>query len=97
MCEVRFTEWTGEGGLRHPIFLGMRTDKPPTDVRREDGADPEPEAAPVEDAAAEEAPREAPGAGAARTKRSATDAPRIVRLSISRRCFGPTRATPRAT
>ena len=24
VCEVRFTEWTPDGGLRHPIFLGLR-------------------------------------------------------------------------
>jgi bifunctional non-homologous end joining protein LigD len=34
VCEVRFTAWTG-GHLRHPIFLGMREDKPPRIVRRE--------------------------------------------------------------
>ncbi|HTM58408.1 MAG TPA: DNA ligase D, partial [Candidatus Udaeobacter sp.] len=35
VCEVRFTEWTADGGLRHPIFIGMRTDKKPEDVHRE--------------------------------------------------------------
>ena len=24
VCEVRFTEWTDDGGLRHPTFLGLR-------------------------------------------------------------------------
>jgi bifunctional non-homologous end joining protein LigD len=88
VCEVRFTEWTGDGGLRHPIFLGMRTDKKPADVRREDGADPEPETALAEDEAAEEAPREAPRAGAPGT-RSAVEAPRIVRLSNLKKVFWP--------
>ena len=36
VCEVRFTEWTADGGLRHPIFLGLRDDKKPEDVVRED-------------------------------------------------------------
>ncbi len=27
VCEVKFTEWTGEDLLRHPIFLGLREDK----------------------------------------------------------------------
>lgn len=27
VCEVKFTEWTSEGLLRHPIFLGLREDK----------------------------------------------------------------------
>ena len=29
VAEVRFTEWTDEGGIRHPAFLGLRDDKPP--------------------------------------------------------------------
>jgi bifunctional non-homologous end joining protein LigD len=35
VCEVRFTEWTDDGGLRHPTFLGLRDDKPARDCRRE--------------------------------------------------------------
>lgn len=35
VCEVRFTEWTKEGGIRHPAFLGLRTDKRPEECRRE--------------------------------------------------------------
>jgi bifunctional non-homologous end joining protein LigD len=35
VCEVRFQEWTDEGILRHPIFLGLREDKPARSVRRE--------------------------------------------------------------
>ncbi len=26
LCEVRFSEWTPEGRLRHPVFLGLRDD-----------------------------------------------------------------------
>ena len=29
VCEVRFTEWTDEGLLRHPVFLRWRDDKKP--------------------------------------------------------------------
>src|SRR5262249_12249388 len=36
VCEVRFTEWTHEGGVRHPAFLGLRDDKRPEDCRREE-------------------------------------------------------------
>jgi bifunctional non-homologous end joining protein LigD len=36
VCEVRFTEWTHEGGVRHPAFLGLRDDKRPDDCRREE-------------------------------------------------------------
>jgi bifunctional non-homologous end joining protein LigD len=33
--EVKFTEWTNEPEMRHPVFLGLRTDKEATDVIRE--------------------------------------------------------------
>ncbi len=36
VCEVRFTEWTREGGLRHPTYLGLREDKKPEDCVREE-------------------------------------------------------------
>ena len=35
VCEVRFTDWTLDGGLRAPVFLGLREDKRPADCRRE--------------------------------------------------------------
>jgi predicted ATPase len=33
--EVKFTEWTADGEMRHPVFLGLRTDKKALDVVRE--------------------------------------------------------------
>lgn len=36
--EVGFTEWTRKGRLRHPRFLGLRDDKAPEDVVREEAA-----------------------------------------------------------
>ncbi len=33
--EVKFTEWTADGQMRHPAFLGLRTDKPARSVVRE--------------------------------------------------------------
>jgi bifunctional non-homologous end joining protein LigD len=33
--EVAFTEWTDEGIIRHPSFQGLREDKKPTEVVRE--------------------------------------------------------------
>ena len=35
VCEVVFTEWTGEGKIRHPSFQGLRADKKPKQVVRE--------------------------------------------------------------
>ena len=34
--EVRFTDWTNDGGIRHPTFLGLRSDTRPEDCRREE-------------------------------------------------------------
>jgi bifunctional non-homologous end joining protein LigD len=36
VCQVKFTEWTADGRLRHPVYLGLRDDKKPEDVHRED-------------------------------------------------------------
>jgi DNA ligase D-like protein (predicted ligase) len=35
VAEVEFTEWTRDGRLRHPSFLGLRDDKPARSVVRE--------------------------------------------------------------
>src|SRR4029077_15331878 len=35
VAEVEFGEWTEEGILRHPSYLGLRDDKSPTRVVRE--------------------------------------------------------------
>ena len=35
VAQVAFTEWTREGRLRHPRFLGLREDKDPREVVRE--------------------------------------------------------------
>jgi bifunctional non-homologous end joining protein LigD len=43
VAEVAFTEWTGEGKIRHPSFQGLREDKRPSEIVREQGADPPPE------------------------------------------------------
>ncbi len=64
VCEVRFTEWTHDGGLRHPAFLGLRDDKKPEECVRE---------TPVTLATAEPDPAEdgtSPKSAGARNKRS---------------------------
>src|SRR5262249_3445797 len=35
VAQVAFSEWTRDGKLRHPRFLGLRTDKRPVEVVRE--------------------------------------------------------------
>ncbi len=37
-CECAFTEWTREGSMRHPRYLGLREDKTPLECLREGGA-----------------------------------------------------------
>jgi bifunctional non-homologous end joining protein LigD len=36
ICEVRFSEWTAEGLMRHPVFLGLREDKSAKEVEPEE-------------------------------------------------------------
>jgi bifunctional non-homologous end joining protein LigD len=35
LCEVAFTEWTGDGRIRHPSFEGLREDKDASQVKKE--------------------------------------------------------------
>jgi bifunctional non-homologous end joining protein LigD len=37
VAQVSYTEWTKDGKLRHPVFLGLRDDKDPKDVVLGDG------------------------------------------------------------
>ncbi|MBV8807291.1 MAG: DNA ligase D [Acidobacteriaceae bacterium] len=47
VCEIRFHEWTKDGMLRAPVFIGLREDKEPQEVVREEPAEePQPAAAP---------------------------------------------------
>ncbi|MCB0871445.1 MAG: hypothetical protein KDB52_11485, partial [Solirubrobacterales bacterium] len=36
VVEVRFTQWTRDGRLRNPVFLGFRPDKSPDQVVKEE-------------------------------------------------------------
>ncbi|MGE0450598.1 MAG: DNA ligase D [Vicinamibacterales bacterium] len=36
VAQIKFTEWTSDGKLRHPVYLGLRDDKHARDVVRED-------------------------------------------------------------
>ncbi len=40
VAQVKFTEWTHDGHLRAPVYLGLRDDKPPRDVHREEPVAP---------------------------------------------------------
>ena len=47
VCDVTFGEWTGDGKMRHPIYVGLREDKPATAVRRESPVPTEPQEEPA--------------------------------------------------
>jgi bifunctional non-homologous end joining protein LigD len=61
VVEVEFTAWTSAGSLRHPVYVGVREDKPAEQVVREDAAVDALEDRPP-GAAADEQPGEALGA-----------------------------------
>ncbi len=35
VCEVKFAEWTTDGMMRQPVFMGVRVDKSPKQVGRD--------------------------------------------------------------
>ncbi len=41
VCQVRFLEWTNDGILRAPVFVGLREDKPANEVTREEAIEPD--------------------------------------------------------
>ena len=36
VAQIKFTEWTADAKLRHPVYLGLRDDKKPGEVEREE-------------------------------------------------------------
>ena len=42
VCEVEFHEWTTDGRMRQPVFVGLRLDKPAKAVHREAVTEPRP-------------------------------------------------------
>jgi bifunctional non-homologous end joining protein LigD len=83
VCEVAFTEWTGDGKIRHPSFQGLREDKRARDVVRERPArTPHADAAP--DASGTRAVARPAARTARRTPRRATGATRARRASTPR-------------
>lgn len=39
VAQIKYTEWTETGSLRHPVFIALRNDKDPKDVHREKAAE----------------------------------------------------------
>jgi bifunctional non-homologous end joining protein LigD len=73
VVEVKFAEWTEDGKLRQPIYLGTRDDKPASEVTREDTsvqADEKPKRQRASSAVAQSAPADG-GDGDSKPKKSA--------------------------
>jgi bifunctional non-homologous end joining protein LigD len=47
VAEIAYTEWTGDGRLRHPVYLGLREDKAAAEVVEERAVAPPAEAEPA--------------------------------------------------
>jgi bifunctional non-homologous end joining protein LigD len=56
VAEVKFTEWTADGKLRHPTYVGLRDDVEPSSVRREPNMPSQRSAARVRGSTAPRAP-----------------------------------------
>ncbi len=65
VCECAFSEWTRDGSMRHPRFLGMREDKTPLECLREDHLHTEPAPASAHAPAPTSAPASAPAPASA--------------------------------
>ncbi len=94
VAEVSFSEWTQSGHARHPVFRGLRADKPAQAVTREQALDPrriEPEA--PADTGGRQAARTTPArsAHAGKARRAKTASPResIGKLSHPDRVIDP--------
>jgi bifunctional non-homologous end joining protein LigD len=74
VAQVRYTDWTTDGGIRHPAFLRLREDVRPEDCRRE--RPPQITAAP-------------PSAPAAPPPAAARPAPQMVTITNPRKVFWP--------
>ncbi|MGH7434745.1 MAG: DNA ligase D [Polyangiaceae bacterium] len=61
VCECAFKEWTREGSMRHPRYLGLREDKTPMECLREDEVVDEAKPVPTDRAAATPAATSAAG------------------------------------
>lgn len=38
VCNIKYTEWTKDRQLRHPVFMGLRIDKEPREVQKDNDA-----------------------------------------------------------
>src|SRR5204863_6232967 len=86
VAEVKFSEWTRDGVMRQPVFLGLRDDVDPRDVRRELPGDSDHETARAKATVA--ATPKAP-------TRAAPSRARVARKTSTTRAVRPAAAAPR--
>jgi bifunctional non-homologous end joining protein LigD len=89
VVEVAFTEWTGDGKLRHPSFQGVREDKDARSIRREVAATAAPAATAATAAASAKPPRPKASAGRAGSRTDEPDVVAGVRISNPQRVLFP--------
>ena len=98
VVEVKFTRWTADEVLRHPVYLGVRADTAPHDVRREDDRGRRAPAPPVAGASAagparaRHAPDSATAGTAADGPPGASRAPGSASASAEKSSASPARA-----
>ncbi len=87
VCEIKFSGWTDEGLMRQPVFLGLREDIDPADVKREmPGHGPDGPAAVEASQEPEKAEAKSRGTGklAARKDRGALVAINDIKVDLTR-------------
>jgi bifunctional non-homologous end joining protein LigD len=91
VAEVAFTEWTREGRIRHPTFLGLRTDKPASAIRVDRPVPVERASGERPTAPASASPQRAKAAGKSRVRRPPPERAEVagVRLSNPGRIYFP--------
>ncbi len=90
VVEVRYLEWTGDGQLRHPVFLRVRDDRRPEDCVR--GSAPESVDGPVPETVTPVSVQPASDAAGATPREAAAAQPepeRVVRLTNLDKVFWP--------
>ena len=87
IAEVSFAEWTQEGRIRHAVFKGLRSDKPPRDIRQEK---PQPMRKKTSSATASSATHAAQSANSDAPAKSSSAPVGSVRVSSADRVIDPT-------
>jgi bifunctional non-homologous end joining protein LigD len=82
VAEISYTEFTDDGHLRHPSFLGLREDKKAKDVKREEPIDPPSDDKPrKEPPSQKKKPRKDPPAGNPHPRKADEDSAEGVRIT----------------